>query len=786
MKVVCLGAGPSGLYLAISLKLRDPAHDVTVYERNQPGDTYGWGVVFSDQTLENLAANDPVSAKAMAGELIRWDYIDVKIRGQVERSGGHGFIGIGRRRMLEILSQRAAELGVKQQYGVEVDLNQSGQSRLKNEVQENKKTLTRLIADADLIVAADGLNSRVRNADLAGFKADIEMRPNKFVWLGTHQRFDDAFTFMFEETQHGWMWAHAYQFDADTSTFIVECRPETYDQWGFERMSHEQSAETCRRIFEKHLGGHKLLTNSAHIRGSAWINFPRVLCRNWVRGNVVLIGDAAHTAHFSIGSGTKLGFEDAISLARHLENGRAQGALLQDALKAYQAEREVEAFKLQSAARNSMSWFEEIGRYLDYGTKQFTYALLTRSQRVSHENLRLRDKPWLESVERAFAAQAGAGDQHVPPMFTPFRLRDMVLPNRIVVSPMSMYSAVEGLPDDWHLVHYGALARGGAGLLYTEMTDVSRDARISPGCAGIWTDAQEAAWKRIADFVHAHSQAKFCLQLGHAGPKASTQVGWKGNDVPLESGNWQPIGPSANAYSKINQVPRAMTRADMDRVRDDYVAAARRAGRAGFDMLELHYAHGYLMSAFITPVMNRRTDEYGGSLENRLRFPLEVFNAVRAAWPQQKPIAVRISSNDWVGDAGITPAESVKIARAFKAAGVDIMDISAGQTSPDARPVYGRMFQTPFSDQVRNDARIATMAVGNIYEVDHVNSILASGRADLCCLARPHLMDPNWTLRAAAEQGYRGEAVKVPDQYLTGFDQLQRNLKRAAEMVINV
>jgi anthraniloyl-CoA monooxygenase len=778
MKVACVGAGPSGLYLAISLKLRNPAHDVTVYERNQPGDTYGWGVVFSDQTMENLQANDPVSARAMAAELIRWDYIDVKIRGEVERSGGHGFIGIGRRRMLEILAQRAAELGVKQEYGTEV-----------NEI-------LRFAQDdnVDLIVAADGLNSKLRNADLEGFQADIELRPNRFVWLGTHQRFDDAFTFMFEETGHGWVWAHAYQFDRDTSTFIVECRPETYAKWGFERMSHEESAETCRRIFARHLGGHALLTNSRHIRGSAWISFPRVLCRNWVRGKVVLIGDAAHTAHFSIGSGTKLGFEDAISLARHLEGvgqeGRAQGALL----RAYQAEREVEALKLQSAARNSMTWFEEIPRYLAYGTKQFAYALLTRSQRVSHENLRLRDRAWLEGVEREFAqraaeqvgAEAPPTTRPVPPMFTPFRLRGLRLPNRIVVSPMSMYSARDGLPDDWHLVHYGALAKGGAGLVYTEMTDVSRDARISPGCAGIWNDAQEAAWQRIVGFVHAHTPAKFCLQLGHAGPKASTRVGWEGNDVPLEAGNWQAIGPSAVPYSKVNQVPRPMTRADMDQVRDDYVAAAQRAARAGFDMLELHYAHGYLMSAFITPVLNRRTDAYGGSLENRLRFPLEVFAAVRAAWPQDRPMAVRISSNDWIGDLGITPAESVRIAQAFKGAGVDIVDVSAGQTTPEARPVYGRMFQAPFADQIRNDARIATMAVGNIFEVDHVNSILASGRADLCCLARPHLADPNWTLRAAAQQGYRGEAVQVPNQYLTGFEQLERNLKRAAEMVINV
>lgn len=371
-------------------------------------------------------------------------------------------------------------------------------------------------------------------------------------------------------------------------------------------------------------------------------------------------------------------------------------------------------------------------------------------------------------------------------MFTPFKLRGLTLPNRIVASPMSMYSATDGVPDDWHLVHYGALAKGGAGLVCTEMTDVSAEGRISPGCAGIWNDAQTLAWQRIVRFVHAHSQAKFCLQLGHAGPKASTKVGWEGNDVPLDEGNWQAIGPSAAAYSKINQVPRAMTRADMDRVRDEYVAAARRAARAGFDMLEMHYAHGYLMSAFITPVMNRRTDEYGGSLGNRLRFPLEVFAAVRAAWPQDRPMAVRISSNDWVGEAGVTPEESVRIAQAFKAAGCDVIDVSAGQTTPDARPVYGRMFQTPFADQVRNEARIATMAVGNIYEVDHVNSILAAGRADLCCLARPHLLDPNWALRAAAQQGYRGPAVKVPDQYLTGFEQLERNLKRAAEMVINV
>ena len=766
MKIACLGGGPSGLYLAISMKLHDPGHEVAVYERNRLGDTFGWGVVLSDQTMDNLAANDPVSARAMTDELVHWDHIDVSLRGHTERSGGHGFIGIGRRRLLCLLSQRAAELGVDQHFSTEIHPDE----------------LASRFADADLIVAADGLNSQVRNRYFEDFQCEIDLRPNKFVWLGTEQHFDDAFGFFFEETEHGWIWAHAYQFDKQTSTFVVECAPEVYDRWGFEHMSHGESAETCRGIFAKHLGGHPLLTNSAHIRGSAWINFPRVLCGNWIKDNIVLIGDAAHTVHFSIGSGTKLGFEDAISLADHLHSGRP----LRQALCGYREDRQLEVLKLQSAARNSMCWFEQASRYLDYDARQFTYALLTRSQRVSHENLRLRDSAWLESVELDFQRSAGVNcDQAVAPMFTPFRLRELVLANRVAVSPMSMYSATDGVPDDWHLVHYGALAKGGAGLVYTEMTDVNRDARITPGCAGIWNDEQEAAWRRIVDFVHRHSQAKFCLQLGHAGPKGSTRLAWEGMDEPLERGNWPLLSASAIPYAAINQVPRAMDCADMDNVRDDYVAAARRGARAGFDMLELHYAHGYLMSAFITPLLNRRKDSYGGSLQNRLRFALEVFAAVRAVWPAGKPIAVRISSNDWVGDLGVTPAEAVEIARALKEAGVDIIDVSAGQTSPDAEPLYGRMFQTPFADQIRNDAGIPTMAVGNIFEVDHVNSILAARRADLCCLARPHLMDPNWTLRAAAQQHYQGDAVRLPVQYESGFEQLERNLQRAVEMAAN-
>ena len=771
MKIVCLGGGPSGLYLAISMKLRNPGHDITVYERNRPGDTFGWGVVFSDETMQNLLHNDPVSAQIMIDELVHWDMIDCHVRGEVERSDGHGFIGIGRKRMLQILHGRAMELGV-------------------NLVFEHEFTVEDIdsqFADADLIVAADGLNSKVRNANLDVFECDIDLRPNKFVWLGTHQSFKDAFTFIFEKTEHGWIWVHAYQFDENTSTFIVECQPDVYEALGFEHMTHEESAETCRKIFEQYLGGHKLLTNSAHIRGSAWISFPRVLCRNWIKDDrIVLIGDAAHTAHFAIGSGTKLGLEDAISLAKHLDSELS----LPQALQAYQAEREVEALKLQSAARNAMVWFENAPRYVEaFDSKQLNYSMLTRSQRVSHENLRLRDKQWLEGYEKHLAGLALGKPvaDPIPPMFLPFELRGMRLENRVVVSPMSMYSAEEGLPSDWHLVHYGALAQGGAGLVYTEMTDVSAEARITTGCPGIWNDAQEAAWQRIVEFTHANSRAKICLQIGHAGPKGSTRKPWESeiSDDPLTEGGWDIIGPSAQPFSPHSPTPRAMTAADMERVIEQHVAAVQRAERAGFDMVELHAAHGYLLSAFITPVLNRRGDEYGGSLDNRLRFPLQVFSAMRAAWPEDKPMSVRISATDWLEEGGITPQDAVAIAKAFKAAGVDIIDVSAGQTSLEAQPVYGRMFQTPFADAVRNDARIATMAVGNIFETDHVNSIIAAGRADLCCLARPHLLDPNWTLRAAAQMQYRGTGVDCPVQYRAGFDQLERNLARAADMAIN-
>ena len=756
MRIACLGGGPAGLYFAIAMKRRAPSDEIIVVERNRPYDTFGWGVVLSDETLANLTASDPESADAIRRAFVYWDDIAVFYRGGVTRSSGHGFCGIGRKRLLDILQDRARALGVTLQFDTEFESAAPYRGY-------------------DLVVAADGANSRIRTSLADVFKPDIDVRACKYIWLGTRQRFQDAFTFIFEETEHGWIWAHAYQFDADNATFIVECSDATWRRLGFDAMSQEGTIAACERIFAKHLNGQPLAANARHLRGSAWLNFHRVQCEKWSHENLVLMGDAAATAHFSIGSGTKLALESAIALAGYLHTEPTMAA----AFHRYEEERRTEVLRLQSAARNSTEWFEHVERYLHLDPVQFNYSLLTRSQRISHENLRSRDRAWLESAEMWFEEQATREKprQSRPPMFTPFRLRDLHLKNRIVVSPMDQYRAVEGTPTDWHLVHYGERAKGGAGLVMTEMTCVSPEGRISPGCAGLYTPAHETAWARIVAFVHAETDARIGLQLGHSGPKGSTQLGWEDPDAPLAEGNWPIIGPSPVAWSPRNQVPREMTGADMNTVRDEFVRSAIMARRAGFDLIELHWAHGYLLSAFISPLTNRRTDGYGGSLENRLRFPLEIYHAVRAVWPDALPISVRISANDWVGDEGITPADAVGIARAVGDAGVDIINVSAGQTSIRAQPVYGRMFQTPFSDQIRNETGIATMAVGNIYEPDHVNSILMAGRADLCCLARPHLADPYWTLHAAAQLGYRGETWPKP--YLAGRDQLYRLASRS-------
>ncbi|HET7793584.1 MAG TPA: bifunctional salicylyl-CoA 5-hydroxylase/oxidoreductase [Rhizobacter sp.] len=765
MRIACIGGGPAGLYFALLMKKQNPAHEVRVIERNRAHDTFGWGVVFSDQTLGAVQRTDPPTAEKILGAFNHWDDIEVHFKGRCIRSSGHGFCGIGRRRLLNILQDRCAELGVVLDFATEC----SDDTEL----------------DADLVIACDGLNSRIRSKYADTYQPDVDLRQCRFVWLGTHRRFD-AFTFAFERTEHGWFQAHAYRFDEDTSTFIVEAPEAVWQAAGLDKMSKEESIAFCEKLFAAQLQGHPLMSNAAHLRGSSqWIRFPRVVCKRWVHHNgkapVVLMGDAAHTAHFSIGSGTKLALEDAIDLADRIADHPGN---LAGALQAYEAERSIEVLKIQNAARNSTEWFENVERHARLEPEQFAYSLLTRSQRISHENLRLRDMGYVGGHERWLAERVGL-DASVPPMFTPFRLRGLTLKNRVVVSPMAQYSAVDGVPTDHHLVHLGARAMGGAGLVFTEMTCPSADARITPACPGLYNDAQMLAWKRIVDYVHGHSTAKIALQLGHAGPKGSTRVPWEGEDQPLAEGNWPLVSASAQQYLPgVSAWAREMTRGDMERITQDFVAATRRAIEAGFDGLELHCAHGYLLSAFLSPLTNHRRDAYGGSLANRLRWPLEVFAAMRAVWPTERPMSVRLSAHDWV-DGGNTPADAVEMARAFKQAGADLIDVSSGQVSPAQKPVYGRMYQTPFAELIRNEVGIATMAVGAITEADHVNSIIAAGRADLCAIARPHLANPAWTLMEAARIGHvNGIGADWPRPYLSGKGQLERNLERERALMV--
>jgi anthraniloyl-CoA monooxygenase len=761
MRITCVGGGPAGLYFALLMKRLDPAHAVTVVERNRPGDTFGWGVVFSDQTLENMRRCDPETAAAVEQAFNHWDDIELHFRGRTIRSGGHGFVGIGRKRLLNILQDRCEALGVELRHETEVDPDAG-------------------YGDADLVIAADGINSRIRARHTDVFQPDIVTRPNRFIWLGT-TRLWDAFNFVFEKTEHGWFQAHVYRFDESTSTFIVETPERVWRAHGMDAMSTDESIAFCERLFARALDGHPLMSNARHLRGSAWLNFQRVTCRRWWHHDgtrpIVLMGDAVHTAHYAIGSGTKLAIEDAIELVAQFRRLGTDPARLPELLDAYQRIRAVDVLRLQNAAWNAMEWFEHVGeRYADaLPPEQFMYSLLTRSQRISHENLRLRDRGWLEGFERWFAGRAGvtvpADASPPPPMFTPYTVRSVTLENRVVVSPMAQYSATDGVPGDYHLVHLGARAMGGAGLVFAEMTCVSPEGRITPGCPGLWHDGQRDAWARIATWIHANTGAKFGIQLGHAGAKGSTRLAWEGIDLPLDDGNWEIVSASAQQYlDGVSQRSRAMTRAEMDAVRDQFVAATRRAAEAGVDWLELHCAHGYLLSSFISPLTNRRDDEYGGPLEHRLRWPLEVFTAMRAAWPDHLPMSVRISAHDWV-PGGITPDDAVLIAQAFKAAGADMIDCSSGQVSKAEKPVYGRMWQTPFSDRVRNEGGIPTIAVGAITEADHVNSIIAAGRADLCAVARPHLANPAWTLTEAAKIGYT--AIRWPKQYLSGKTQME-------------
>lgn len=748
MHIVCIGGGPAGLYFALLLKKARPDHDITVLERNRAGETFGFGVVFSDETLSYLEENDGPTHERITRAFAHWDAIDVHYRGTCTRSGGHGFSGISRRVLLDILSERAEELGVKVVYETEVA-----------DVEALRKT-------CDLLVASDGLNSKTRATYADHFAPSLEKRKAKYIWLGTKQTFD-AFTFLFEEAKEAagaLFQVHAYKFDADTSTFIVETDEESFAKAGLATMSEGDQVAFLEKLFAKHLGGHALLSNR-----SSWLNFHTLRCRNWSHENVVLVGDAVHTAHFSIGSGTKLAMEDAIALAGEMIQVKEKSEI-PGALARYERERRIIVEKTQAAAQDSLLFFEHTKRYTSFDPLAFTFRLLTRSKKIGYDNLALRDPGFVERVTRSFedGAPPAARDPErpVPPMFTPFSLRGTTLANRIVVSPMCMYSAHEGVPGEFHFVHYGSRATGGAGLVMTEMTCVAKDARITHGCAGLWNDEQEAAWKKIVDFVHRETHAKIGLQLGHAGRKGATKLMWEGMDEPLADGAWPLVSASALPYFPHSQVPKAMDRADMDRVKAEHVAAVARGARAGFDLLELHMGHGYLLASFLSPLTNTRTDEYGGSLENRLRFPLEVFRAMREAWPNDKPMSARFSATDWApkNQRGNDGDDAVVIARALKDAGCDVVDVSTGQTAAGARPpFYGRMYQAPFADQVRNEAHMPAITVGNISTADQANTLLAAGRADLVAVGRGHLRDPYFTFHAAEEYGYDG--VFLPNPY---------------------
>ncbi len=736
-RIVCVGGGPGGLYSAILLKLENPSAKVELFERNRANDTFGFGVVFSDKTMDNLAAADEGSHRAILASFHHWDDIDTHFDGRVIKSTGHGFAGMSRQKLLTILQNRCRELGVEMSFEKEVSsLEECG--------------------DADLVIVADGVNSVFRERHADWFSPKVVLRPNKFTWLGTSFPFD-AFTFYFEENEDGLFRVHAYRYEADASTFIVECREETWRRAGLDQASEDETIAYCEKLFEKQLAGHRLRKNR-----SLWRNFPTVKNEHWFHGNVVLVGDAVHTAHFSIGSGTKLAMEDAIELVRSLGEHES----LDDALASYENEGKERVGSIQRAAQVSLEWFENTERYMDLDPLQFTFSLLTRSLRVTHDNLEMRDPELVgevnDWVRRQAAKQSGAEvPKETPPMFTPLRLRGLELDNRVVVSPMCQYSAEDGLIGDWHLVHLGSRATGGAGLVMAEMTDVSRDARITPGCAGMYDPKHVLAWKRVVDFVHEHSDSKIGIQLGHAGRKGSTKLMWIGPDEPLDDGNWPLLAPSPLAYSSKSQIPKEMSRGDMERVRDDFVRSTRMVNDAGFDLLELHFAHGYLLATFLSPLTNHRTDEFGGSIENRMRFPLELFDAVRRAWPEDKPLGVRISATDWA-PGGISETDVVEAAKMLREHDCDIIDVSAGQTVPDQKPRYGRLFQTPFSELVRLEAGIKTMTVGNLSSYGDTNSIIAGGRADLCVLARAHLYDPYWTRHVANEQGHE---VEWPAQY---------------------
>lgn len=769
MKIDVIGGGPGGLYFAILTAKARPGSRITVHEQNRSNDTFGFGVVFSDDTLDEFLSRDPDSYAMIRDRFAYWDDIRIRRDGHDIRCGGNGFAGCARLELLDVLQTRARQLGVELRFSEVID----------------PAALLNRFADSDLIVAADGVNSRIRDQFAAEFGPETQLMRNKFSWMGSTRPLSD-FTYFFRKTPHGILTAHAYQYrpagldDGPISTWVMETTPECWAGLGFDRLDEAGSARLLEEIFAEELEGHGLITNR-----SLWRNFPKVTCRQWhAAGRIVLLGDAKATAHWSIGSGTKLAMECAIALSDAVV---AHGTDFAAVAAAYEAARRTPVEVTQHNAGVSLAWFEHVARSWDMPPMQFANVVMSRAKSITYDNLLLRDPDFVEACDTEFYethfAETGFDCRRTrpTPMFTPLKLRALTIPNRVVVSPMAQYRAVDGCLTDWHLMHYGARGTGGAGLMYIEMTCPSPDARITLGCPGLWNDPQEAALARLVDFIHANGDTRVALQLGHAGRKGSTQLGWEKIDHPIAdpAANWPLVSASPIPwFDGESQVPAELDRAGMDRIIAEFVAATARAARAGVDLLELHCAHGYLLASFLSPLTNRRTDEYGGSVENRLRFPLELFAAMRAEWPADKPMSVRISAADWA-EGGLTEADCFAIARAFSDAGCDLIDVSTGQTVPSQAPVYGRMYQVPFAEALKNELGLKTMCVGAITEWGQVNTIVACRRADLVAVGRPHLTDPMWSLRGAAWYGVK--AVRPPLPYLSGAAQLLRESEKARD-----
>ena len=765
MKISVIGGGPGGLYYALLTKKRNPECEIDIFEQNRADDTFGFGVVFSDETLDEFLAADPESYDLIRESFAWWGDIVIEHKGKRTIVGGNGFAGCSRQTLLTMLQDRCAQVGVNMHFSQAID-----------DAAFEEKCET-----SDLVVLADGINSAFRKKYEKDFGVKTEEKRNKFTWLGSTRPLD-AFTFFFKETEHGHFCAHTYQYEEGRSTWVVETTPECWAACGFEGKSEAETARYLENVFEQELEGHKFLTNR-----SMWRNFPKITCESWNHKNMVMIGDNKATAHWSIGSGTKLAMECAIALSdATVEHGRD----IEKIFAQYEDERRTPVEITQHNAEVSLRWFENMPLHWDKDHFAFAFSVMSRGKSVTWDNLKLRDAKFLEDAEQEYYArykhETGrdvAADKPTP-MFTPFTLRDMRLENRVVMAPMAQYCAEDGNLTDWHFTHYTARAIGGAGLIFTEMTCPTDDARITTGCAGLWSDEQESQWKRIVDFIHETSDTKIALQLGHAGRKGSTKTPELGMDMPMDEGNWPLISASPIPYiDGTSQIPAEITREKMDEIRETFVAAANRGQNAGFDMLELHCAHGYLLASFLSPLTNQRTDDYGGSVENRVKFPLEMFKALRAVWPNEKPMSVRLSSSDWA-DGGLTLDDLKVVAQTFKDAGVDIIHTSSGETVKWQKPVFGRMWQTPFAEFVKQHVDIPTIAVGDITLPEQINTIICDERADLCALARPHLNNPFFTRQAAGHYGVRkvgNKAMGWPAQLASGEYQLYREAEKNNE-----